>query len=52
MKPIVDVVIVTYGERWQFLSQVLSSLAGDPLVSSIFVVDNCSAYLVSQRVRQ
>src|SRR5688572_25829706 len=48
----VDVVVVTYGERWAFLSDVLSSIDANPYVGNIFVVDNACSYSVEERVRQ
>lgn len=46
-----DVVVVTYGERWHFLCDVLSSIDANPLVGNIFVVDNGCSYSVAERVR-
>jgi len=46
MKPSVCVVVVTYGKRWHFLSQVLSSLCNQRYRPSIVVVvDNGTGYL-------
>jgi glycosyltransferase involved in cell wall biosynthesis len=38
----ISVVTVTYGKRWHFLSQTLSSIKDNSLVVDIIVVDNGS----------
>ncbi|RYY36384.1 MAG: glycosyltransferase [Sphingobacteriaceae bacterium] len=46
----VCVVIVTYGNRWQFLSKVLQRVLSFTQVTNVVVVDNASAYNVQAEV--
>lgn len=46
------VLIVTYSNRWQFLSQVLKRVGTLENVTDIVVVDNASAYSVAENCRQ
>lgn len=43
------VLIVTYGDRWQFLSQVLKRVGTFENVTDIVVIDNASVYSVAER---
>jgi len=38
----ITAVVVTYGDRWQYLAVLLRRLEGDPLVNDIVVIDNAS----------
>lgn len=40
--PNIAVLIVTYGDRWKFLSQVLSSVIAEPAITKVVIVDNGS----------
>ncbi|WP_207426444.1 glycosyltransferase [Pedobacter sp. SYSU D00535] len=44
------VVTVTYGDRWEFLRQVLKRVLGWEQVSQVIVVDNASVYSVTSAV--
>ena len=47
------VLIVTYGDRWLLLKQILNSVINlDPDVSKILVVDNASTYNVKDNCRE
>ncbi|WP_069659635.1 glycosyltransferase [Arcticibacter eurypsychrophilus] len=47
------VLIVTYGDRWLLLKQILNSVMNlDPDVSNILVVDNASTYSVEDNCRE
>ena len=47
----VCLLIVTYGDRWSFLQQVLIRLLTLAQVNKIVIVNNASVYNVSERVR-
>jgi len=42
-----SVVVVTYGDRWQYLCRVLDLLEQDIYVSKVIVIDNASKYCVA-----
>src|SRR4051812_29956579 len=44
------VITVTYGDRWEFLSTVLTRLLSIPGVSNVIVVNNASVYIVDDRI--
>ncbi|MBS1658242.1 MAG: glycosyltransferase [Chitinophagales bacterium] len=46
----VTVITVTYGNRWDYLRQVLESIHTNELVDKIIVVDNGTAYEVSSKI--
>ncbi len=45
------VLIVTYGNRWQFLSQVIESVLSFKTVSSIIIVNNAAEYNLKSKTR-
>ena len=47
----VCILTVTYGNRWQFLEQVLKRAAGFEQVGDIIVVDNASVYDVAAKAK-
>mgnify|MGYP001173883198 CR=1 FL=1 len=48
----VDVVTVTYGERWNYLKKVIKQVERFDEVNSIIVVDNASTYSVRERINK
>lgn len=48
----VSVITVTYGNRWQFLQQVLNRVLSLAQVAQVVVVDNASGYSVADKVSQ
>jgi GT2 family glycosyltransferase len=48
----VTVVTVTYGDRWQLLSQVVKKLLSFDIVHQIIVVNNASLYNVKNNINQ
>ena len=44
-----SVVIVTYGQRWKYLQQLLDFLAQEEIVSAIIIIDNASADHIQER---
>jgi GT2 family glycosyltransferase len=48
----VGVLIVTYGNRWQFLEKVLKRVLSFEQVIQVIVVDNASEYNVSNKVKE
>lgn len=48
----VSVVTVTYGERWEFLSQVIKRLLSFDLIYRIVIVDNGSSYDLKSKITE
>lgn len=48
----VCVLTVTYGNRWQFLEQVLKRILGHNQVSHVVVVNNASTYNIANKVKE
>lgn len=46
----INVLIVTYGDRWKFLSKVIERLLSYDTVSNIIIFNNASTYNVTQNV--
>lgn len=46
----VDILIVTYGNRWKYLEQVLRGLLSESLIRQITIVNNNSDYNVKQQI--
>ncbi len=44
-----SVVIVTYGQRWKYLKQVLDSLTQEEVVTTIIIIDNASVDQIQER---
>jgi GT2 family glycosyltransferase len=51
LKNNVGVLIVTYGNRWQFLEKVLSRVLTFKQVSQVIIVNNAAAYNVADQVK-
>lgn len=51
-KSSVDVVIVTYGERWGFLKPILAKLEGFDEINSIILVDNGVPYDLNVKLKE
>lgn len=48
----ISVLTVTYGNRWQYLKQVLKRVLNSAQVTQIVVVDNASDYNVADKVKE
>ena len=48
----INVVTVTYGDRWGHLKQIIERLHLFPEVNSIIIIDNASSYSVQDKVKE
>lgn len=48
----INVVIVTYGDRWDLLKKVLGKLHKEECIEKIFIIDNDSNYDVSSKCKE
>ncbi|MEK6461155.1 MULTISPECIES: glycosyltransferase [Heyndrickxia] len=48
----VDVVIVTYGNRWKFLEQVLDRVTKMNEVNKVILIDNGTSYTLGDRIKK
>lgn len=48
----VTVVVVTYGDRWEYLSRVLEHLESNHCVFHVVLIDNASKYSVTDKCRE
>ncbi|MDX2069004.1 MAG: glycosyltransferase [Haliscomenobacter sp.] len=48
----ISVLIVTYGNRWHFLKQVLESVCNEPIINGIILVNNAVDYDLSQKLKE
>lgn len=48
----ISVLIVTYGNRWHFLTQVLESVCNEPLINGIILVNNAVDYDLPQKLKE
>lgn len=52
MNPSVGVVIVTYGDRWSLLSNVLKRIINQKFIKEILLIDNASKYDLETKINQ